>query len=267
MPNRTLTPDDIEAIQQFVIQASEQSILPRICGSKATFKEDGSIVTEADLEMDRCLTALLSSRFPHIPILSEEINAEKQEEILNSGQDFWCLDPIDGTTNFHATMPLFSVSLALIRRAESTFGLIFDPVRGEMFTAAKGQGLKINGVSHIRPTQPATLEQTIAFVDFKRLSMPKRRQLIENTPYKSQRNIGTCALEWAWLAAGRSHLLIHGSEKLWDLAAGYRILAESGGISASIEGNPISLETLEQQSVLAASTETLFLQWSNFIQD
>jgi myo-inositol-1(or 4)-monophosphatase len=267
MPKQNLSSDDIDAIQQFVIEASEQSIMPGICGSKATFKEDGSIVTDADLEMDRCLTGFLNSRFPDIAILSEEITEVKQEEILNSGQDFWCLDPIDGTTNFHATMPLFSVSLALVSQGDSIFGLIFDPVRGEMFTAARGQGLKINGVIHERPPQPVTMEQTIAFVDFKRLSMPRRRQLIEYAPYKSQRNIGTCALEWAWLAAGRSHLLIHGSEKLWDLAAGYRILAESSGISTSIEGNPISLETLEKQSVLAASTETLFLQWSNFIQD
>jgi myo-inositol-1(or 4)-monophosphatase len=267
MPICSLSPGDIEVIQQFVIEASNQSILPEISGSKATLKEDGSIVTDADLEMDRCLTAFLNSRFPDIAILSEEISAERQEEILNSGQDFWCLDPIDGTTNFHATMPLFSVSLALISQGDSTFGLIFDPVRGEMFTAAKGQGLKINGANYERPIQPASMEKTIAFVDFKRLSMHKRRQLIENAPYKSQRNIGTCALEWAWLAAGRSHLLIHGSEKLWDLAAGYRILAESGGFSTSIEGNPISLKTLEKQSVLAASTETLFLQWSNFMQD
>ena len=265
MPSNLLKSINFSKIEQLVIESSETAIISNLATSEASLKSDGSIVTDADLQMDRLITGSLQREFPDIPVLSEEISDEQQQSILESGKPFWCLDPIDGTTNFHATMPLFSVSLALIENEDSVFGIVYDPVRRELFSAIKGDGLKVNGIKHSSPTPPDDLVNTVAFVDFKRLATTLKSHLVNTSPYKSQRNIGTCALEWAWLAAGRSHVLIHGSEKLWDLAAGYRLLIEAGGSCSHIDGSDISLVTLEKQSVLAGCNSDLYRQWSQFI--
>ena len=254
-----------DTVEQLVIESSETAIINNLSASQASIKADGSIVTDADLQMDQLITQSLQRLFPDIPVLSEEIPDDQQQAILDSGHPFWCLDPIDGTTNFHATMPLFSVSLALVEDLDAVYGLVYDPVRRELFSAIKGEGLKINGYAHQAPTAPDKLADTVAFVDFKRLTSTLKTSLVNASPYKSQRNIGTCALEWAWLAAGRSHVLIHGSEKLWDLAAGYRLLAAAGGFSSHIDGSDISLMTLDKQSVVAGCNADLYRQWSRFI--
>ena len=198
-------------------------------------------------------------------MLGEEIPEATQLEVLKNTDDFWCLDPVDGTTNFHATMPLFSVSLALISQGKVILGIIYDPNRREFFSAIRDQGMWINGVPVVRPSQPERLGECIAFVDFKRLDNKLCCDLVQQTPYKSQRNIGTCALEWAWLAAGRANLLLHGSEHIWDYAAGVLLLREAGGQSKNLEGEPVFKLSLKPRSVIAASTPALFNQWTSII--
>ncbi len=85
-------------------------------------------------------------------------------------------------------------------------------------------------------------------------------------PYKSQRNIGTCALEWAWVAAGRVNLLVHGREKLWDYAAGVLLTEEAGGRCETIDAEPIFCQSLTPRSVIAASDPRLFELWSASIR-
>jgi myo-inositol-1(or 4)-monophosphatase len=85
--------------------------------------------------------------------------------------------------------------------------------------------------------------------------------LVKNSPYKSQRNIGTCALEWAWLAAGRVNLLLHGRELIWDYTAGVLLTQEAGGKCETFDAEPVFKETLVPRSVIAASNPELFEQW------
>ena len=252
---------DLIAVQKIVREVTETSLPLYFSRSTADYKSDGSIVTEADLLMQRTLTAALARHYPGVPMLGEEVGESKQQEILQGSGDFWCLDPVDGTTNFHATMPLFSVSLALISGGEVVLGLVYDPNRDEFFGAIRGQGMWVNGEPLVRPEQPAELGECIAFVDFKRLSQTVGQALVRQAPYKSQRNIGTCALEWAWLAAGRGNLLIHGSESIWDYAAGVLLTSEAGGVSATFDGEPVYKRTLEPRSVIAASNSGLFSLW------
>jgi myo-inositol-1(or 4)-monophosphatase len=124
----------------------------------------------------------------------------------------------------------------------------------------------VNGLKIDRPEQPDTLNQSIAFVDFKRLSNPIKLSLVQQAPYKSQRNIGSCALEWAWLAAGRVQLLLHGKEKYWDYAAGVLLNEEAGGKSQTLDAEAVFNRTLDARSVVAASTTVLFEQWTDCIQ-
>ena len=199
-------------------------------------------------------------------MLGEEVAESEQSAIIDSGQDYWCLDPVDGTTNFHATVPLFSVSLGLISQGEIVLAVIYDPIRHEFFSALKGQGFWINGERAARPRQPEKLSRCIAFIDFKRLSKKLGTSLIEDSPFKSQRNIGTCALEWAWVAAGRVHLLVHGRERLWDYAAGVLIVDEAGGVCQTFDAEPIFQQSLKPRSVIAASDPSLFDLWAQRIR-
>ena len=254
--------NDLLAIQEIVRQAANHSLAVYFACSTADYKDDGSIVTEADLAMQQALTAALGERFPDVHMLGEEVSEAEQTRVIRGDADYWCLDPVDGTTNFHATVPLFSVSLGLISEGEIVLALVYDPNRDEFFGAIKQQGFWVNSESVQRPKQPKRLGKCIAFVDFKRLGSTLATSLVQDTPFKSQRNIGTCALEWAWLAAGRVNLLVHGREKIWDYAAGVLLVEEAGGKSETFDGEQIFRQSLTPRSVVAASSPELFELWA-----
>jgi myo-inositol-1(or 4)-monophosphatase len=258
--------DDLIAVQEIIRVAAEASLAIYFENSTANYKTDGSIVTEADLAMQESLTIALAERFPQVEMLGEEVSEASQLEVLRSDADFWCLDPVDGTTNFHATVPLFSVSLGLVSRGEIVLAVVYDPNRREFFGAIKGQGFWVNGEQVARPKQPRKLRSCIAFVDFKRLPEQLSTSLVTHSPYKSQRNIGTCALEWAWLAAGRVNLLVHGREKIWDYSAGLLLTEEAGGKCETFDAEPIFKQTLAPRSIIAASNPELFDQWATRIR-
>ena len=254
MTNTGYNFDDILRIQRIIHESALSSLIPYFTLSTADYKSDGSIVTEADLAMQKSLTTSLLPHYPKVLMLGEELSENQQLEAMHSGEDYWCLDPLDGTNNYHHTLPMFAVSLALISADEIVLAIIYDPMREEFFSALKGQGFWINGEKLNQPTQPESMKQSIAFVDFKRLNMDIKTRLTTQTPYKSQRNLGSCALEWAWLAAGRTQLLLHGSEKFWDYAAGWLLSVEAGGQSETIEGESVFNQSLSPRSVIAAKS-------------
>ena len=257
---------DLITLQDIVQRTTDECLSMYFTRSTADYKSDGSIVTEADLVMQQALTRELGERYPRVRMLGEETSPDLQRSIAGGEEDYWCLDPVDGTTNFHATVPLFSVSLGLISRGEIVLALVYDPNRREFFGALKNQGIWINGERVERPLQPERLRDCIAFVDFKRLPVAVSTSLVRDTPYKSQRNIGTCALEWAWLAAGRVNLVLHGREKLWDYAAGVLLTEEAGGRCETFDGEPVFDRSLKPRSVIAASNPELFTRWAGRIR-
>lgn len=190
-------------------------------------KADGSVVTATDVACQTRIREALSAAWPDIAFLGEEMNANEQQSCLQNGGRYWCLDPLDGTTNFVASFPVFALSLALMENNQPQLACIHDPIRGETFTARKNSGAQCNGAP-VTAKATATLAEAVGFVDFKRLDEPLRRHFSAPGVFRSQRNIGSCALEWAWLAAGRAQFIIHGGEKIWDYAAGALIAAEAG---------------------------------------
>jgi len=266
LPQHRYSYEDLIAIQQIIRDVSAHSLSVYYECSTADYKADGSIVTEADLAMQRELTSELVGRYPRVEMLGEEVGKTEQQRVIDSDHDYWCLDPVDGTTNFHATVPLFSVSLGLICHGEIVLGVVYDPNRDECFGAVKGEGFWINGRKVARPDQPDSLGKAIAFIDFKRLGPALSTSLVQDTPYKSQRNIGTCALEWAWLAAGRVNLLLHGRERIWDYAAGVLLTQEAGGKCETFDAEPIFRQTLKPRSVIAASNPELFELWASRVR-
>ena len=258
---------DLQVIAQKIREIVQIEILPRFERVGYEFKEDGSVLTEADLATNQAILDYLNANFPHIPVLSEEMETAQQLALLRDAPLFWCLDPLDGTSNFASGIPLFASSLALFKQGQVVMGITYDPIRDELFTAALGQGAYLNGKQlHCRPTG-FKLEHSVAIVDFKRLPKGMQTALLEFMPYGSQRNVGASTLEWAWMAANRGHVYLHGGMKLWDLAAGSLILAEAGGYSSALDGQAVVQQgQLENCSVVASPDQALFTQWLGFLQ-
>lgn len=234
--------------------------------TEAQTKQDGSIVTEADFKVQETLQPVLLELLPGSVLLGEEMSSDQQLQALQSESPVWCLDPVDGTNNFHHGVPLYAISLALINQGKVVLGVVYDPVRHELFSTISDFPLRLNGNNLQRMQQPVLIKKSLASVDFKRLKIPFRIKLVENMPFKSQRNIGTCALEWAWVAAGRTQLLLHGGEKLWDYAAGVLLVESAGGKSCNLQDEPIYNASLEPRSIVAASSDELFSQWQAFLK-
>lgn len=257
---------DMTELAGIVRAAAHEELLPRFTRVSQQHKDDGSILTEADLAIDARLRTALADRWPDIALLSEEMDTDAQMRLLQSDRPLWCLDPLDGTSNFAAGIPFFGVSLALLWAGQVQLGVIYDPMRDECFTTRRGLGAQLNG-SALRTTPVAVdLNKCIALIDLKRLSAELRYRLIETAPYHSQRNFGSCALEWAWLAAGRGHVYLHGGQKLWDFAAGSLLLDEAGGASFTLNGENVFVARLEARSVAASPDPALARTWLRWLR-
>jgi len=258
---------DLKKLENIIRQVANEEILPRFNKISYSVKADGSLLTEADLAADQRIQQELSENWVDIAFLSEEMPLAQQQALLQTADQLWCLDPLDGTSNFAAGIPLFATSLALIKNGEVVIGITYDPLRDEMFSAVKGQGAFLNGKKLVCKPSGFSLDKAVAIVDLKRLNPTLAQQLMLNAPYKSQRNLGACVLEWAWMAANRGHAYLHGGMKLWDLAAGTLILSEAGGYAATLEGEDIFRASMTPRSVVISPDKVLFSQWMEYLKN
>ena len=243
-------------------QAALDEILPRFRKVSAAQKSDGSWLTEADTAMQNRVQRELAALDPQIAFLGEEMDDVTQQSLMQQGEGgLWVLDPLDGTTNFSNGLPIFGPSLALIRGGQIVLGVVVDVMRDEVFSAALGEGAWLNDVRLPPPNSALTLSQTVACIDFKRLSPALATRLVCEPPYSSQRSIGSVALDWCWVAAGRFHVYLHGKQGLWDYAAGHLILREAGGHSCTLNGEAVFNNSLEKRSAVCAGDARLFAQW------
>ncbi|MBN2647420.1 MAG: inositol monophosphatase family protein [Thiotrichales bacterium] len=229
-------------------------------------KQDGSLLTEADLQMQKHTQHFLRQHWPEFAFLGEEMTAAEQEAALQNPFGCWVFDPVDGTSNFASGIPVYSASLALLIQGRLVVGLVYDPDRDELFAARLGQGAELNDQQLIAKTAKKTLKQTSGLIDFKRLEPELAIRIIQDNPYGSQRSFGSVALDWCWVAAGRGHLYLHGSQHLWDYAAGYLILHEAGGQSCTLDGESVFTAKVQKRSAVAATTPELFEQWQSYLQ-
>jgi myo-inositol-1(or 4)-monophosphatase len=263
-----LSQDDIEQLLQLIHTAANEEVLARYRHTAVIDKYDGTLVTEADTAMQDRICTALQEAWPGIGFLGEEMTpAERHAVTTHPDALFWCLDPVDGTTNFSAGTPFFSVSLALIDRQGPVFGAVYDPVRDEMFSAVRDAGAWCNDRPMTRRAPCDELKRLLAVVDFKRLPDTLAKGMALERPYRSQRNFGSCALEWAWLADSRFDVYLHGGMRLWDFAAGHLLLQEAGGLSGDYEDNPVFRVTDKPVPVIAARDPETYRLWYDWIQD
>ena len=257
---------DLEKLKVMVKAAAVEVLLKDFGHSEFEYKDDGSIITPADLAMQSRLEKELKYHWPMYNVLGEEMSDEEQQAVINAGDGYWCIDPLDGTSNYAAGLPFFAVSIALIIDQKQQLGLIYDPVRDEMFTAIKGQGAYLNDqlIGHAL-MKYAGDKPVVAEIDLKRLPKKLAVKLITESIFASQRNIGSSVLDWCWLAAGRFDIYLHGGQKLWDYAAGSLIFSEAGGHSISLDDEEVFRGQLEIRSVLACYDKNLFDYWYEWI--
>ncbi len=257
---------DLPTLIPMIRAIVREEILPRFNRVSFSVKQDGSLLTEADLATDQRIRQFLSQQWSDIPLLSEEMTSAEQQALLAKGGYLWCLDPLDGTSNFAAGVPLFATGLALFKDGEVVLSLSYDPTRDEMFAAEKGKGAWLNGQRLQCSGKDFSLARSIALVDFKRLPMSLVAALTQQKPYASQRNLGSCVLEWVWMAASRGQLYLHVGMKLWDMAAGSLLLREAGGFACALDGSGVFHADLNMRSAVASPDEALFHEWFDYIQ-
>ncbi|GKT12468.1 MAG: myo-inositol-1(or 4)-monophosphatase [Thiomicrorhabdus sp.] len=254
-----------QQLKSGIIQLAKTEVLKRFEQVSAEVKPDGSLLTEADTQMQIQTQAFLEKNWPEFAFLGEESPIEEQEAAMNSAGGCWILDPVDGTSNFAIGVPFYSVSLALMIQGKIVAGLVYDPSRNEMFAARAGLGAELNNQPLIAGTAKTALNQCSSIVDFKRLQAPLATRLATQAPYYSQRSFGSVALDWCWIAAGRGQVYLHGAQNIWDYAAGWLILEEAGGVSSTLDKETVLLAKVVKRSAVAATTESLFTEWQTFL--
>jgi myo-inositol-1(or 4)-monophosphatase len=203
-----------------------------------SFKNEGknNIVTDVDILVEERIRALLRKEYPDYGIISEE-----SKEIKGKAPYKWIVDPLDGTRNYAYGIPHFCVCIALAHEDDVVMGLIYDPVRDEMFYAEKGHGSYLNGES-IYVTKRTSLTEALISCDmgYNPDNSRKYIDIYSNlwSNVTTTRLMGSAALGIAYTACARLDLYFHVSLYPWDIASGILLVREAGGVARTLDGDP-----------------------------
>jgi len=203
---------------------------------QVSIKGPGDFVTASDKKVEKILINELQKARPNYSILSEEIGKISNDESFK-----WIIDPIDGTTNFLHGVPHFAISIGLEHEGEIICGIIYDPIKDEMFVAEKGNGSYLNN-QRIRVSSRSKLKDCIIFTGGpKKESQDRDLALKEYNNFSSKvlipiRKLGSASLDMAYVAAGRCDGFWQRNLNYWDIAAGIILVKESGGFVTDFHG-------------------------------
>ena len=212
--------------------------------SKLKIEEKGhnDYVSDADHAAEKAVIDCILKHYPDHAILAEESGQHGESDTV------WIVDPLDGTTNYLHGFPVFAVSIGVQVKGRMEHGVVYDPMRQELFTASRGQGAQVDG-RRIRVSGQKQLERALVGTGF-----PYRRVDDELGPYMNMlakilkstsgvRRPGAAALDLAYVAAGRLDAFWETGLKSWDLAAGSLIIREAGGMVSGLDGSENYLDT------------------------
>jgi len=233
--------NSISANLNIIIKASEKAskILIRDFGEienlQVSKKGPSDFVTNADLKAEKIIIEELKKARPNFSIISEENGVEENKDKNNT----WIIDPIDGTVNYLHGIPHFAISIALKSYDEIVSGLIFDPIKNEIFFAEKNSGAFFNN-HRIRVSKKNEINDCLFATGGK-----SKKQL--DLQYRKS---GSAALDIAYVAAGRYDGYFENNLNLWDIAAGIVLIKEAGGII-----NEIDLSKTKNLDVIASTPD------------
>jgi myo-inositol-1(or 4)-monophosphatase len=245
--------NSISANLNIMIKASEKAskTLIRDFGEveklQVSIKGPSDFVSNADTKSEKIIIEELKKAKPNYSILSEEDGSEKNKD----DENVWIIDPIDGTTNFLHGVPHFAISIALKSGDEIVSGLIYDPIKDEMFYAEKNNGAFFNN-KRIRVSKKIEIDNCLFATGGKE---NLNTQLIT-------RKSGSAALDMAYVAAGRYDGYFQNKLNLWDVAAGIIIVKEAGGIVNSIDLS--KNDNIKIRASSSAINEKMLTKLSNF---
>jgi myo-inositol-1(or 4)-monophosphatase len=226
---------------------------------KVEYKGEADLVTIADRKSEALIRQRIRQQWPGHDILGEEGGLQ------DTGSDFrWYVDPLDGTTNFAHGFPVFCVSLGLEYKGEIIAGVIFDPTRDELFTAAKANGAFLNQQA-IRVSKTASLAESLVATGFpshKRHKNPNiffYHQITLRT--HGVRRAGSAALDLCYVACGRFDAFWEFNLKPWDTAAGVLIVQEASGRVTDFRGAPFQLSSRQTLASNGLIHETLLREF------
>jgi myo-inositol-1(or 4)-monophosphatase len=216
---------------------------------KIQFKGEINLVTEMDHRAEAAVIEILEMAFPDHGILTEESKGRE-----GSGSYRWILDPLDGTTNYAHGYPFFCVSLALEKDGQIIWGIIYDPLREELFAAEAGRGATVNGKA-LQVSATRHIQQSFLCTGF---PYDMRESRDDNLRYFSRfaktvqaiRRDGSAALDLCYVAMGRFDGFWEMKLNPWDVAAGSLIVTEAGGRVTDFSGNHFSIHG---QEILASN--------------
>ena len=232
--------NSISANLNIMIKAAEKAskILIRDFGEieklQVSKKGPNDFVTNSDLKAEKIIIEELKKARPHYSIISEENGIENNKDKKNT----WIIDPIDGTINFLHGIPHFAISIALKSNEEIISGIIFDPIKNEMFYAEKNNGSYFNN-HRVRVSQKNEVNDCLFVTGGK----------IYNEPDLPYRKTGCAALDMAYVASGRYDGYFQQNLNLWDIAAGIILVKEAGGVLSEID-----LSIHKNIKIIASST-------------
>lgn len=222
-----------------------------LVGFEVREKSVSDLVTDADVESEQAIAAVIRQAFPDHAILGEETH---KGEI--SSEHLWIVDPIDGTTNFAHGIPHFAVSVAYYHKGEAVCGVVLNPARNDLFLAERGAGAWHNG-KRVQVNSQRNLNQSLVGIGF----YYDRGQMMECTlsairdlfqkDIHGVRRFGTAALDLCHVGVGYYGAFFEYQLSPWDFAAGRLFVEEAGGMVTTARGTPIPLE---KTSVLASNT-------------
>lgn len=204
-------------------------------------KGEFDLVTEADRASEKLVVERLRTHFPSHAIVAEEGGGHE-----SSSEYCWYVDPLDGTTNFAHGFPVFNVTLGLQRAGEAVAGVVYDPIRQEMFSAERGAGAYLNG-KRIRVSPTRNLGESLSSTGF-----PSRKRGHDvNIHFYYQvamashgvRRTGSAAIDLAYVASGRLDFFWEFGLKPWDMAAGVLLVQEAGGRVSDMHGATHSINS------------------------
>ena len=219
---------------------------------QVSIKGPGDFVTASDKKVEKILIEELQKARPNYSILSEEIG-----KIDNDDSFRWIIDPIDGTANFLHGIPHFAISVGLEHNKEIICGIVYDPIKDEMFVAEKGNGSYLNN-QRIRVSSRSKLEDCIIFTGGPRKESKDREMaLSEYKNFSSKvlipiRKLGSAALDLAYVSAGRCDGFWQRGLNYWDIAAGIILVKESGGFITDFKGEN---EYVQNKTIVVANSK------------
>jgi myo-inositol-1(or 4)-monophosphatase len=209
------------------------------------------LVTEADTGSESIIIGTIRKVFSDHSILAEESGLRKGQPDCQ-----WIIDPLDGTTNFAHQLGLFSISIAFALKGETIFGLVFNPITRELFTATKGEGALLNS-RPISVSQSKKVSESFLVTGFPYNLRDHFDPLIIRfskclKASQGVRRLGSAAIDLCFLACGRFDGFWEQNLKPWDTAAGELIAREAGAIVTDFSNNPF---TIDKTEILASNGE------------